>query len=108
MRMSVAPTASAASGSAWTGSRGRVGIDRKITGIWDGPDEAGSRRDHRRVVGAKRKRRKGGSGKGFAQLRIRRYAPDDGDVFRADLLGGPLCTLDQRADDRALVARREV
>src|SRR5262245_58652432 len=102
-------TARAASTSALNGSRGRrVGIEPKIPGIRKGLDEARGGRDHRRVVGAQRERREDRAGERGPELGVPGDAADDGDGFGARLLRGLLRALDQRADDRALVARSEV
>src|SRR4051794_26147564 len=109
IRTAVTTTARAASTSALTGSRGRcVGIEAKIAGIRDGLDEAGGRGDHGRVVGAERKRRKRGVGQRRAQLGVGGHPADDRDCARSYLPGGLLGALDERAHDRALVARSEI
>src|SRR2546423_145323 len=100
--------AAATSASSASGARLRVRIERKILGVREGLREACGRGDHRRVVGAERQRRERGAGQRGAELRVRRDAADDRDPLRAGRLGGLERPADERADDRALVARREV
>src|SRR5580765_4060322 len=110
MSTAVATTARAASTSAFLGSRGgRVRIEPKIAGILDGIREARGRGDHRRVVRAERQRREGRRrGKRSAQLRIRSYATDHGDLRTTELRSSLLGPVDESAHDRRLVARGEI
>src|SRR5438034_4897555 len=109
IRTAVTTTARAASTSALNGSRGRrVGIEPKIAGIGDGLDVTRGRRDHRRVVRAQGERREHGLRQRRAQLRVRGDTADDGNRPRADLGGSLLRALDERAHDRALIARGEI
>src|SRR4051794_13366560 len=104
---SVAATATTSSsaicGRAPSG-RGRVRIHGKVARWLLGLPEPGRRRDHRRVVRAERERREGCAAEGAAELRVGGDAADNRDPIRRGLLDAP----DERADDRALVARREV
>src|SRR5919198_2649255 len=101
-------TAAATSASRPSAGRLRVRIERKILGVALGLDEARGRGDHRRVVGAERERRERGAGQRGTELRVGRDAADDGDLLRAGRLGGLERAADERADDRALVARGEI
>src|SRR5919206_253199 len=103
-------TSAAAATSATTANAGRlrVRIESKILGVREGLDEARGRGDHGRVVGAERERGERGAGQRAAELRVGRDASDDGDPLGAGRLGGLERPADERADDRTLVARREV
>src|SRR5438105_1334124 len=105
-----AATRAAAATRATRASAGRlrVRIERKILRVWEGLDEAGGRGDHGRVVGAERQRRERGAGDRGTELRVGRDPADDGDPLRAGRLDSLERPPDQRADDRALVARGEV
>src|SRR4051812_34842781 len=79
-------------------------IQGKVVGVRDGVDVPRRGRDHRGVVGAERERRERGVRKRRAKLGVRRDAADDGDAVAA-------CGFeprDERAHDRALIARGEV
>src|SRR5919198_290661 len=103
-----ASPAAATSASRPRAGRLRVRIERKILGVALGLDEARGRGDHRRVVGAEREWRERGAGQRGTELRVGRDAADDGDLLRAGRLGGLERAADERADDRALVARGEI
>src|SRR5581483_1376147 len=103
-----AAAASAASGGRARRLRSRIRVEREVVRPRDRLDVAGCRRDHRRVVRAESQGREGGIGKRGAQLRVRGYAADDRDPGRPELLRGLPRPLDEGADDRVLVARRQV
>ena len=103
----VSARATNASGQMWSG-RGGVGIEAKVSRIRQRLDVAGRRGDHRRIVRAERERRRPGPGQRGAKLGVGRDAPDDPDAFDAQELGRGVRPLDERTDERALVARGEV
>src|SRR5919201_6432470 len=105
---SAAAATSARSARSASAGRLRVRIERKILRVLERLDEPRRRGDHGRVVRAERKRRERGAGQRGTQLRVRRDAADNGDPLRASRLGGLERPADERADDRALVARGEV
>src|SRR5205807_567158 len=83
-------------------------IELKILRIRQRLDEPCRRRDHRRVVGAEVERGERSAGQRRPELRVGRDAADDGDPLGLRRLGGLERPLDERADDRALVARGEI
>src|SRR5919198_200213 len=86
----------------------RVRIERKILRVAETLCEACGRGDHGGVVGAELERSERGARDGGAELRVRRDPADDGDPLGAGRLGGLERPPDERADDRALVARGEI
>src|SRR4029453_6759881 len=86
----------------------RINIEAKVGGARDGLDEAGSRRDHRGIVGAELEPREASVRKGLAQRRVRRHSPDNGDPVEPGHLDALANPRRESADDCALVRRRKV
>src|SRR5919198_974117 len=103
-----APPDAATSASRASAGRLCVRIERKILRVAETLCEACGRGDHGGVVGAELERSERGARDGGAELRVRRDPADDGDPLGAGRLRGLERPPDERADDRALVARGEI
>src|ERR687887_156502 len=103
-----APPDAATRASRASAGRLCVRIERKILRVAETLCEACGRGDHGGVVGAELERSERGARDGGAELRVRRDPADDGDPLGAGRLRGLERPPDERADDRALVARGEI